>query len=174
MTTSRDELLRLIDRHRPALVVLEACALAGQVADLCAERGLACKVANTAAEAWKFKHAKRKTDKDDALRLAQQEALGQLLTVAVPDKATREWRALIAGRPALVGEEKVSGTHFPDIFLTSFPVRGARTAGEAPRSVKRHRVALAGVTAPQLIVSVSARLAAIRTSWLTLLLPKLA
>ena len=31
---------------------------------------------NTASEAWKFKHAKRKSDRDDALRLAQLAALG--------------------------------------------------------------------------------------------------
>jgi transposase len=36
------------------------------------------------------------------LRAAQLEALGQLPTVTVPPKATRQWRALIAGRQALV------------------------------------------------------------------------
>jgi hypothetical protein len=41
ITTSRAELLRLLDRHRPGLVVLEACALAGWVHDLCQGRGLA-------------------------------------------------------------------------------------------------------------------------------------
>src|SRR5262245_34220265 len=71
LTTGRPELLRLLQRHRPTLVVIEACALAGWAHDLCAERGHRCEVANTASEAWKFKHAKRKTDKDDALRLAQ-------------------------------------------------------------------------------------------------------
>jgi len=103
ITTSRAELLRLIDRHRPTLVVIEACALAGWVFDLCAERGLVCKVANTASEAWKFKHTKRKTDKDDALRLAQLEALGQLPTVVIPPQQTRQWRALIAYRQVLIG-----------------------------------------------------------------------
>ena len=71
ITTSRAELARLIRRHRPGRVVIEACALAGWVSDLCAELGAPCKVANTASEAWKFKHAKRKTDRDDSLRLAQ-------------------------------------------------------------------------------------------------------
>jgi transposase len=94
---------RSFELHRPALVVFEACALAGWVYDLCTELGLPCKVANTASEAWKFKHAKRKTDKDDALRLAQLEALGQLPTVAIPPKQTRAWRGLIACRPDLVG-----------------------------------------------------------------------
>jgi transposase len=103
LTTDRDHLRRLFARRRPAVVVIEACALAGWVADLCAELGLPCRVANTAAEAWKFKHTKRKTDRDDALRLAQLQALGQLPTVCLPPKATREWRALIGTRQALVG-----------------------------------------------------------------------
>src|SRR5262245_42102388 len=103
LTTDRAHLRQLFARHQPAVVAIEACALAGWVADLCAELGLPCAVANTASEAWKFKHAKRKTDKDDALRLAQLQALGQLPTVAIPDPQTRQWRALIACRQALVG-----------------------------------------------------------------------
>jgi transposase len=103
LDTTRDDLRPLFERHRPALVVLEACALAGWVHDLCAELHLPCKVANTASEAWKFKHTKRKTDKDDALRLAQLEALGQLPTVAIPPQQTRQWRSLIAYRQVLVG-----------------------------------------------------------------------
>jgi transposase len=103
LDTSRDHLRHLFEQHRPDLVVFEACALAGWVHDLCIELGLPCKVANTASEAWKFKHSKRKTDKDDALRLAQLEALGQLPTVVIPPKQTREWRGLIAYRQDLVG-----------------------------------------------------------------------
>lgn len=101
-TTNREELVKILDKHQPSVVVIEACALCGWVRDLCVERGLSCQVANTSSEAWKFKHSKRKTDKDDALRLAQLEALGQLPTVAIPPKATREWRALIAFRQKLV------------------------------------------------------------------------
>jgi transposase len=103
LTTCRAELLRLFERHRPAVVVIAACTLAGWVYDLCAERGLPCKGANTASEAWKCKHTKRKTAKDDALRLAQLEALGQLPTVTIPPPQTRQWRSLIAYRQTLVG-----------------------------------------------------------------------
>jgi transposase len=103
LTTSREALRKLFARQRPAVVVIEACLLAGWVHDLCHELGLPCHVANTASEAWKFKHAKRKTDKDDARRLAQLFALGQLPTVTVPPPATRQWRALIASRQVLVG-----------------------------------------------------------------------
>jgi transposase len=103
LTTDRAHLTRLFALHRPAVVVIEACALTGWVHDLCEGLHLPCQVANTASEAWKFKHAKRKTDRDDALRLAQLQALGQLPTVTVPDVATRQWRALIAHRQAQIG-----------------------------------------------------------------------
>jgi transposase len=103
LTTSRHDLRSLLLRCRPAVVVFEACTLAGWVCDLCGELGVACKVANTASEAWKFKHSKRKTDKDDALRLASLEALGQLPAVSIPPLQTRQWRALIAHRQRLVG-----------------------------------------------------------------------
>ena len=69
--TTRAELRKLIGKEQPAVVIIEACLLAGWVHDLCVELGVRCLVANTASEAWKFKHLKRKTDKDDALRLAQ-------------------------------------------------------------------------------------------------------
>jgi transposase len=101
--TDRDRLKKLFAKHPPAAVIIEACLLAGWVHDLCHELGFPCHVANTASEAWKFKHSKRKTDKDDALRLAQLFTLGQLPTVTVPPPETRQWRALIASRQTLVG-----------------------------------------------------------------------
>ena len=89
-TTDRDWLRKLFAKHCPAAVVIEACLLAGWVHDLCHELALPCHVANTASEAWKFKHQKRKTDRDDALRLAQLFALGQLPTVTVPPPASKQ------------------------------------------------------------------------------------
>src|SRR2546423_1082494 len=119
--TGKDELARLFARHRPAVVVIEACALSGWVADLCEQLGLPCKVANTASEAWKFKHTKRKTDRDDALRLAQLEALGQLPTVALPPPAPRQWRSLIAYRQPLAGRRVAVPTRIPAPFLSPGP-----------------------------------------------------
>jgi transposase len=57
--TTRHEMQRLLTKERPAVVIIEACLLAGWVHDLCAELGIRCLVANTASEAWKFKHLKR-------------------------------------------------------------------------------------------------------------------
>jgi transposase len=101
--TSRAELTRLIDQHRPAVVLIEACLLAGWVRDLCVARGVTCLVANTSSDAWKFKHLKRKTDRDDALRLAEVYMLGKFPSVTIPEKEVREKRALIEHRQQLVG-----------------------------------------------------------------------
>src|SRR5207248_10071986 len=115
--TDRTRLHKLLTRCQPAVVVIEACLLAGWVHDLCAALGLRCLVANTASEAWKFKHLKRKTDKDDALRLAQLYALGQLPTVALPPPATRQWRALIAYRQTLVGRRVAVQNRIRALFV---------------------------------------------------------
>ena len=80
-------LRELFERERPDLVVFEACAQAGFTADLCRELGLKFLVANTNGEAWKWKNVKRKTDRDDALKLARLAYLGELPTVELPETA---------------------------------------------------------------------------------------
>jgi transposase len=101
------------------VVVIEACANAGWVHDLARNAGHAVKVANTAAEAWKFKHLKRKTDRDDALRLAELEAVGQLPTVVMPDPATRQRRMLIAFRQELVGRRVACQNRIRALFAAA-------------------------------------------------------
>jgi transposase len=103
LPTSRRELIALLERYQPAVVLIEACLLAGWVRDLCIEHGVRCLVANTTCEAWKFKHLKRKTDRDDARRLAEVYRLGKFPAVMLPDKEVRERRALIEHRQRLVG-----------------------------------------------------------------------
>jgi transposase len=115
--TSRDELARLIDRHRPAVVLIEACLLAGWVRDLCVQVGVPCRVANTATEAWKFKHLKRKTDRDDARRLAEVYVLGKFPEVALPAKEVRERRALIETRQKLVGRRVALQNRIRSVFV---------------------------------------------------------
>jgi transposase len=115
--TSQVELRRLLDKEQPAVVIIEACLLAGWVHDLCGELGVRCLVANTASEAWKFKHLKRKTDKDDALRLAQLYALGQLPTVTLPPTTVRQWRSLIAVRQAWVGRRVAVQNRIRALFV---------------------------------------------------------
>jgi transposase len=100
--TSRADISRLLSTHQPAVVLIEACLLSGWVHDLCVEHGVPCLVANTTSEAWKFKHLKRKTDKDDARRLTEVYRLGKFPTVLVPAKEVREKRGLIETRQKLV------------------------------------------------------------------------
>src|SRR5262249_21993515 len=126
--TTRSEMHRLLTRDRPTVVILEACLLAGWVHDLCAELGIRCLVANTASEAWKFKHLKRKTDRDDAQRLAQLYLLEQLPTVTLPPTAVRQWRSLIAYRQTLVGRRIAVQNRIRALFVAQgLPApRGAR------------------------------------------------
>lgn len=136
---------RLLAKHPGAVVVVEACANAGWVHDRAAAAGHVVKVANTAAESWKFQHLKRKTDRDDAKRLAELEAIGQLPTVTLPDPPTRQRRMLIAFRQELVGRRVACQNRIRALFTgqgVGTPVgassrRAVRTgyAGESCRGV---------------------------------------
>jgi transposase len=86
----------------PQLLVIEACGACGWIADLAESLGIEVHVANTLGEAWKWRRVKRKTDRDDALKLAKLAASGQLPTVHVPALAVRQHRALIRHRHALI------------------------------------------------------------------------
>lgn len=119
LDTTPANLDRLLTRHPGALVVIEACANAGWVHDRAVGAGHAVKVANTAAEAWKFKHLKRKTDRDDARRLAELETIGQLPTVVMPDPATRQRRMLIASRQELVGRRVACQNRIRALFAAA-------------------------------------------------------
>jgi transposase len=126
--TTRAKMSRLLVGEQPTVVIIEACLLAGWVHDLCAELGIRCLVANTASEAWKFKHLKRKTDRDDAQRLAQLYLLDQLPTVTLPPTAVRQWRSLIACRQTLVGRRVAVQNRIRALFVAQgLPApRGAR------------------------------------------------
>jgi transposase len=131
--TTRGELRKLLGQQQAGVVVIEACLLAGWVHDLCTELGVRCLVANTASEAWKFKHLKRKTDKDDALRLAQLHLLGQLPTVTLPSSRVRQWRSLIAVRQTLVGRRVAVQNRIRALFVAQgLPApRGAKAWSES-------------------------------------------
>jgi transposase len=60
-------------------------------------------VANPSSEAWQWRNVKRKTDKDDALKLAKLEALGQIVPVYMPAVEMRQYRRLVKYRKVLVG-----------------------------------------------------------------------
>ncbi|HEX8554713.1 MAG TPA: IS110 family transposase [Sphingomonas sp.] len=92
----------LLVAQAPATLVIEACSVSGWICDLADTLGITVRVANTNGEAWKWRRVKRKTDRDDALKLARLHAGDQLPTVHVPKLEVRQHRALIKYRHGLV------------------------------------------------------------------------
>lgn len=103
LSTDRAYLTKVLQNYQPQLVVIEACSIAAWVHDLCRELGWEILVCNPNQEAWRWKNVKRKTDRDDALKLAKLAALGQLVPVHIPELATREHRWLVKYRKTIVG-----------------------------------------------------------------------
>lgn len=91
-----------IERERPDVVVIEIGAQAGWMRDLCEEMSVKLQVANVNHDAWRWKNVKHKSDRGDALKLAQLSLMNQLPLVHVPKAAVRARRQLIAHRAALV------------------------------------------------------------------------
>jgi transposase len=92
----------LLEELQPKRLVIESGPAAGWVHDLAETLGLQVEVANANHEAWRWTHVKHKTDRRDALKLAQLSAVHQLPTVHMPSPAVRAWRSLIRYRRALV------------------------------------------------------------------------
>jgi transposase len=99
--TTRPYLTKLLQWRRVDLVVMEACGPSGWINDLCQELGLPTLVCSTNEEAWRWKNVKRKTDKDDALKLARLAMMKQLTPVHVPQHEVREHRTLVKYRKTL-------------------------------------------------------------------------
>jgi len=98
------------------LVVIETCDVCGWVHDIAIALGMAVAVANVANDAWRWKKVKRKTDKDDALKLATMALLGQLPTVHVPPPAVRQRRRLIRHRKTMVERRTISKNQIRSIY----------------------------------------------------------
>jgi transposase len=85
------------------LVVMEACGPSGWINDLAISLGFATLVCSTNEEAWRWANVKRKTDKDDALKLARMAAMQELHPVHTPSPEHREFRSLVKYRKTLDG-----------------------------------------------------------------------
>ena len=99
--TDRFSIASLLKKVQPDLVVMEACGPSGWISDLCHDLDLETLVCSTNDEAWQWKNVKRKTDKDDALKLARMAMLGMLTAVHIPTPDVRERRTLIKYRKTL-------------------------------------------------------------------------
>lgn len=100
--TDSEQIRKLLKRLAPQEVVVEVCPLAAQVSDIAAELGIRTIVADTTQDAWAWRNVKRKTDRDDALKLLRLALVGQLNRVHVPAPQMRQWRALLQAREAIV------------------------------------------------------------------------
>ncbi len=99
--TSRLAITSLLESRKPDLVVMEACGPSGWISDVCHQLGIKTLVCSTNEEAWQWKNVKRKTDKDDALRLARMTLMRDLKSVHIPKPEIREQRTLIKYRKTL-------------------------------------------------------------------------
>ena len=116
--TLHDLLARHATTANPAdtLVVFETCDCAGWVHDVCSALGLTARVVAANTEAWQWRRVKRKTDRDDALKLAKLALLDQLTIVHMPAPAQRQRRRLILHRRAVVARRTQSRNAIRSIF----------------------------------------------------------
>jgi transposase len=102
ITTTPSAVHDLLVAASPSVLVMEACSVCGWISDLAESLSIKVQVANTNGEAWKWKRVKRKTDRDDALKLAKLSAGDQLPLVHVPKLSVRQHRSLIKQRHAMI------------------------------------------------------------------------
>jgi transposase len=121
LATTREAIARelepvpIADRSN-TLVVFETCDISGWVYDLVSAMGFAIAIANPATEAWRWTRIKRKTDRDDALKLAKLASMNQLPTVHMPPPQQRQKRRLVHHRRSLVQRRTASKNLVRSIF----------------------------------------------------------
>ncbi len=93
---------QLLHTTQPEQVVFETGTVSGWVHDLCKSLGYPVLVANPSEDAWKWQNVKRKTDKDDALKLAKLTALDQIKAVHMPNPENRQYKRLVKFRKDIV------------------------------------------------------------------------
>jgi transposase len=101
--TSPQALHDLIVGLNPQRVVFEIGPSAGWLSDLVRTLGIELQVVNVAHEAWRWRNVRAKSDRLDALKLAELSAADQLSLVHVPQRSVRQWRSLISYRKQVVG-----------------------------------------------------------------------
>jgi transposase len=111
VSTNVETLEKLLDTEQPRLVVFETCTIAGWVHEVCERLNVPCMVANPNGEAWRWKNVKRKTDRDDALKLARLAAGDELAVVTMPCTAVRQKRALLKYRQGIIGQRVAVQNH---------------------------------------------------------------
>jgi transposase len=118
--TLHEFLVKQVGAADPAqtLLVIEACDSAGWVYDLAVALGVTMSVVNANDERWRWRKVKRKTDKDDALKLARMALMDQLPTppVHMPDAKQRQKRRLMLHRRSVVTRRTQSRNTIRSIY----------------------------------------------------------
>src|SRR4051812_35725696 len=91
-----------LTREQVERVIIEVCDMAGWIKDLCERLQIPLQIANGNTEGWRWRNVKKKTDKDDTLKLVSLSVTNQLPTVTLPDRPTRQWKSLILYRQKLI------------------------------------------------------------------------
>jgi transposase len=104
--TDRNYLATVFKNHKVDLLVMEACSPSGWINDLAVSLGRKTLVCSTNEDAWKWSNVKRKTDKDDALKLAGMAAMKELKAVHMPSEDHQEFRSSVKYRKTL--EQRVN------------------------------------------------------------------
>lgn len=133
IATKRSHIDHLLESHPADLVVMEACGPSGWISDVCKRRGLKTIVCSTNDEAWNWKNTKRKTDRDDAIKLARMVVLDTLTPVHVPSPEIRQQRMLIKYRKKLDGRiNRIKNARHLSSYLGMTPKQ--YQSGETDRS----------------------------------------
>jgi len=117
IVSSKGAVRELLQERKPDRVVMEICPLAGWVSDIAREMGMEVEVAGMNEQGSRWRYVKRKSDRRDALKLAQRSALGELKLVHVPERAVRQWRSLINYRQQLVRRRTKIKNHLRALLL---------------------------------------------------------
>lgn len=136
----------LLAEVEPARVVIEIGPASGWIRDLCEAMGLRLQAAETRGPAWSWRRVKRKSDREDALKLAQLSAMGQITEVHVPAKHVRQWRMLIGYRRTLVKRRTALKNRIRAILETEaldLPPGAAGFTGEGLEQLRAWAVPLA-------------------------------
>ena len=125
----------LIVEIKPARLVIEACSIAGWVHDLACSLGITVQVVNANGEAWDWRKVKRKTDREDALKLARLSLMNQLSLVYMPKPQVRQWRMLIKYRHRLIDRRTGIKNTIRSILDSQALTMPTRTAGWTQASI---------------------------------------
>jgi transposase len=98
------------------LVVFETCDTCGWVHDAVLPLGVKIVIVNANDERWRWQRVKRKTDQDDALKLARLALLDQLPAVHLPDPQQRQRRRLMIHRRSIVSRRTQCRNAIRSIF----------------------------------------------------------